>query len=34
MENILNETKFLMKKYKISQNLIEKNGVEFISVEE
>ena len=25
---------FLMKKYKISQNLIEKNGVEFISVEE
>lgn len=25
---------FLMKKYKISQNLIEKDGVEFISVEE
>ena len=25
---------FLMKKYKISQDLIEKNGVEFISVEE
>ena len=25
---------FLIKKYKISQNLIEKNGVEFISVEE
>ena len=25
---------FLMKKYKISQNLIEKNGVEFISFEE
>ena len=25
---------FLMKKYKISQNLIEKNGMEFISVEE